>query len=129
MALLVADQEGLLEWIPTEVAKACFPKIAAPNHHKSHFCKPHHKLWLQKLDDLYKKRILANYPAMASRVWKCDETDFNTVVGLQQALAKRGSKMVHKTGGGSDRENITVHICGYAGGDLLPSYTVYKAKH
>ena len=61
---------------------------------------------------------------MASRIWNC----FNTAVGSQQVLAKRGSKWVHETGGGSGRKNITVHICGSAG-EVLPPYTVYKGKH
>ena len=63
-------------------------------------------------EGLYNKLKLFKYPDMASCIWNCDETSFNTAVGSQQVLAKMGSKWVHEfeAGGGSHRENITVHI-------------------
>ena len=78
---------------------------------------------------LYKKMKLSEYPDVASCIWNCNETCFNTAVGSQQVLAKRAFKWIHETGGGSGRENITVHICGSAAGEVLPPYTVYKGKH
>ena len=81
------------------------------------------------------------------RIWNCDETGFCTAVATKSVLAKRGSKNVHETGGGSGREYITVlgiitmyYIiiiigiilligCGSASGKRLPPYIVYKAKH
>ena len=82
----------------------------------------------KNVEALYKMK-LSEYPDVASHIWNCDETCFNTAVGSQQVLAKRGSKWIHETGGGSGRENITVHICGSAAGEVLPPYTVYEGKH
>jgi hypothetical protein len=81
------------------------------------------------VEELYKKLELSKFPDMASRIWNCDETCFNTSVGSQQVLAKRGSRWVPETGGGSGKESITVHICGSAAGEVLPPYIVYKGKH
>ena len=103
------------------MAKACFKEIAVPVNTIAGFYK--------NVERLYKKLKLSKYPDVASRIWNCNETCFNTVVRSQQVLAKRGSKWVHETGGGSGRENITVHICGSAAGEVLLPYTVYKGKH
>ena len=102
--------------------------------------------WFEKLADLYETSNLTDYDA-AERIWNCDETGFCTAVATKSVLAKRGSKNVHKTGGGSGREYITVlgiitmyYIiiiigiilligCGSASGKRLPPYIVYKAKH
>lgn len=104
--------------------QSLFLKIAAPIHHKR-ASSSHNTIsdFFKNTDGLNQKLIPVKYPAMASRIWNCDETGFNTAVGSQQVLVNRASKVVHKTGGGSDRENITVHICGYGTGEMLPVTT------
>ena len=50
---------------------------------------------------------LTDYDA-AKRIWNCDETGFCTAIATKSVLAKRGSKNIHETLGGSGREYITV---------------------
>ena len=66
---------------------------------------------------------------LSERLWNCDETAFATDVASQKILARKDTKNVHETGGGSGREYITVLGCGSASGIRLPSYTVYKRKN
>ena len=63
--------------------------------------------WFEELADLYETSNLTDYDA-DERIWNCDETGFCTAVATKSVLAKRGSKNVHETGGGSGREYITV---------------------
>ena len=42
------------------------------------------------IDSLYKKLKLTSYPDMASRVWNCDETCFNTAEGHSTSLLREG---------------------------------------
>ena len=64
-----------------------------------------------------------------AELWNCDETGMATVVASTVVLARRGSKWVHETGGGSGREIITVKGCGSAAGNRLPPMIVYKGKY
>ena len=63
------------------------------------------------------------------RVWNCDETGIPTAVAFKFLLARRGSKWVHETGGGTGREMMIMMGCGSAAGERLPSMIVYKGKH
>ena len=75
---------------------------------------------------LLNKVQIADRGDLGSRLWNCDETGFCTAVSSRAVLAKRGSKAVHETGGGSGREYITVLGCGAADGTRLPPYILYK---
>ena len=44
-------------------------------------------------------------------------------------MARRGSRDVHETGGGTGREYVTVLGCGSADGHKLSPYILYKGVH
>ena len=68
-------------------------------------------------------------PAIAARLWNCDETAFCTSVSSKKLIVRRGTKMVHEIGGGSGREHITVQCAGSAPGQRLPPFILYKGKN
>ena len=59
-------------------------------------------------------------------MWNSDEIGFCTAVAYKKVLAKRGSKEVHETAGGSGREYHTVLGTVAADGTKLPPYMLYK---
>ena len=86
--------------------------------------------WIDKLEDVLKSAGLeTSNPAIANRLWNCDETGFSTSASASKILARRGSKAVHEVEGGSGREYITVHCAGSASGERLPPFIVYKGKN
>ena len=85
--------------------------------------------WLDKLEDVFKSASLdASNPAIVKRLWNCDETAFSTSASASKAFARRNAKAVHKVGGGSGHECITVHCAGSASGERLPPFILYKGK-
>ena len=66
---------------------------------------------------------------LADRLWNCDESGLCNAVATGKVLAKRGSKWVHDTAGGSGCGYTTVHGCGSAAGVRLPPFIIYKGKH
>ena len=71
-------------------------------------------------------KILDHAPDLASRLWNADETGFSIAVVSRRVLARRGSKIVHETAGGTGREYVTVLGCGSADGSRLSPYILYK---
>ena len=70
----------------------------------------------------------ASNPAVAKRLWNCDEMTFSTSTSASKILACGGAKAVHEVGGGSGREYITVHSAGSSSGERLPFIILYKVK-
>ena len=69
---------------------------------------------------------ILDVPDLASRLWNADETGFSLAVASRCVLARRGSKTVHETVGGTGREYVTVLGCGSADGSRLSPYILYK---
>ena len=63
------------------------------------------------------------------RLWNCDETGLCNATTSSRILAKKGSRWVHCTSGGSGQGYTTVHGCGSATGIRLPPFVVLKGKH
>ena len=61
-----------------------------------------------RLTNVFDKTGLADAPDLPNSIWNCDETGFCTAVSSKTVLARRGTKEVHETAGGSGREYITV---------------------
>lgn len=66
---------------------------------------------------------------LADRLWNCNETGLCNAVSSSRVLAKKGSRWVHNTVGGSGCGYTTVHGCGSASGVRLPPFVIYKGKH
>ena len=69
---------------------------------------------------------MLDLPDLSSRMWNADETEFCTAVASQRVLARKGSREVHETAGGSGRDYITILGVGAADGTRLPPYILYK---
>ena len=85
--------------------------------------------WFERVQSFLQKIGIADREDLPSRLWNCDETGFCTAVASRVVLARRGSRAVHETGGGSGRDYITVLGCGAADGNRLPPYTVYQGQN
>ena len=72
---------------------------------------------------------IADASDLASHLWNADETGFFLAIASGQVLAKRGSRDVHETGGGTGREYVTVVGCGSADGSRISPYILYKGVH
>ena len=72
--------------------------------------------FIAKVTTLLRSRKLINAPDLGDRLWNCDESGICTSVASKYVLAKRGSKWVHETTGGSGREVTTIHTGGAASG-------------
>ena len=72
---------------------------------------------------------IADASDLASRLWNADETGFSLAIASGHVLAKRGSRDVHETGGGTGREYVTVLGCGSADGSRISPYILYKDVH
>ena len=57
-----------------------------------------------------------------------DETNLSDDPGRKKALCKRGMKYPERVMN-SSKSSTSIMFCGTASGELLPPYTVYKAKH
>ena len=82
-----------------------------------------------KVEKLFRDLGIKDREDISSRLLNCDETGLSTAVASNNILARRGSKWVHETGGGSGREMITIMGCGSAAGERLPPLILYKGKH
>jgi hypothetical protein len=85
--------------------------------------------YFSKVQALLERLDIVDVDDLAKRLWNCDESGISTAVASNAVLARRGSRWVHETGGGSGREMITILGCGSAAGDRLPPYILYKGKH
>ena len=82
-----------------------------------------------KVEELLNKIGIRYASDLASRMWNCDESGLCNASGSWKVLAKRGSRWVHDTAGGSGRSYTTIHGCGSASGVWLPPFVVYKGKN
>ena len=82
--------------------------------------------WFCKLETFLKECDLLDMPDLGSRLWNADETGFCTAAAGQRVLARRGSREVHETAGGSGRDYVTVLGAGSADGVRLAPYILYK---
>ena len=86
--------------------------------------------WFDQVNEVITKaKLNPKDPAIATRLWNCDETAFCTSVSSKKLIARRGMKVVHEIGGGSGRQYITVHCAGSANGERLPPFILYKGKN
>ena len=85
--------------------------------------------YFQKVERLLQELGIEDAHDLDQRMWNCDESGMCTAAASSTVLARKGSKWVHETGGGSGRETITILGCGSAAGQRLPPYIVYKGKH
>lgn len=82
--------------------------------------------WFKKLRLFLEENNMPNLPDLSSRLWNADETGFCTAVAARRVLARKGSREVHETAGGSGRDYVTVLGPGAADGTRLPPYILYK---
>ena len=85
--------------------------------------------WFDKMKMFLEEVKIADASDLASRLWNADETGFSLAIASGQILAKRGSRDVHETGGGTGREYVTVLGCGSADGSRISPYILYKGVH
>ena len=85
--------------------------------------------WFQRVKTFLEGLNILDAPDLASRIWNTDETGFCTSMASRRVLARRGSKEVHETSGGSGREYYTVLAAGAADGTRLPPFVLYKGVH
>lgn len=85
--------------------------------------------WFQKLETFLKEIDIREAPDLSSRLWNADETGFCTSMASHRVLARKGSKEVHETSGGSGRDYFTVLGAGAADGTRLPPFILYKGSH
>lgn len=85
--------------------------------------------WFEKFENFLSERNIREAPDLSSRLWNSDETGFCTSVACTKVLAKRGSREVHETSGGSGREYYTVLGTGAADGTRLAPFILYKGRH
>ncbi|XP_003740694.1 tigger transposable element-derived protein 6-like [Galendromus occidentalis] len=72
-------------------------------------------------------RNLAEILHQPSRIFNADETGFALNPHSGKVMGVRGARHVHSAGG-SDKENVTVLVCGSAAGHLAPSAIVLRRK-
>ena len=82
--------------------------------------------WFEKVKTFLEKVDIRHAPDLATRLWNADETGFCTSVASPRVLARRGTRDVHETGGGSGRQYYTVLAAGAADGTRLPPFILYK---
>ncbi len=82
--------------------------------------------WFDKLETFLKEIYIYDAPDLSSRLWNADETGFCTSMASHRVLAKKESKEVHETSGGSGRDYFTVLGAGAADGTRLPPFILYK---
>ncbi|GFO02955.1 pogo transposable element with krab domain [Plakobranchus ocellatus] len=79
--------------------------------------------WFELLDAVLTSTGVKDMPA---QIFNSDESGFVTDPKSGIVLARKGSKRVNQSIGGSGREQITVNCCGVATGKMLPPYVVYN---
>ena len=77
------------------------------------------------LKPMLEKFNLMNAP---HRIYNADETSFSLCGRPQRVIAKKGAKSPQYIVGGTGKENITVHGCVSASGQLLPPYILYMGQ-
>ena len=82
--------------------------------------------WLTKVEAFLQQLNILDAPDLAARMWNADETGFCTSMAACKVLAKKGSRQVHETSGGSGRDYYTVLAAGAADGTRLPPFVLYK---
>ena len=85
--------------------------------------------FFERVEKLLREAGLLYSSDLADRLWNCDESRLCNAVTTGRILAKKGSRWVHDTAGGSGRSYTTVHGCSSASGIRLPPFVVYKGKH
>ena len=85
--------------------------------------------YFKKAEKLIDELGIKDSEDLDRRVWNCDESSIATAAASKVILARRGSKWVHETKGGSGREVITIMGCGSAAGERLLPMVLYKGKH
>lgn len=85
--------------------------------------------FFERVEKLLSEAGIHYAPDLADRLWNCDESGLCNAVVSGRILARKGSKWVHDTAGGSGRSYTTIHGCGSASGIRLPPFIVYKGKH
>lgn len=79
----------------------------------------------QKIERVIRRENLENYPEL---IFNCDETGFATDPSKIKAIGEKGKKSFYRRVGGTGRENISVHCCVSASGNVLPPLIIFKAK-
>lgn len=79
-----------------------------------------------KLKDAIQRNNLEQRP---QNIFNCDESGFQTDVGIQKILCRKGSRNPHKVVGSVTKSTYTVLVCCNAIGDYLPLYVNYKGLH
>ena len=82
--------------------------------------------WFALLNDQLLKAGVKDHP---QQIYNADETGFVTDPKSDVVLARRGSRRVNQTIGGSGKEQITVNCAGSAAGKVLPPYVIYRGKN
>ena len=85
--------------------------------------------WFNRVESYLKSINLLDSADISSRLWNADETGFCTSASSSLVLARKGSRTVHETCGGSGREFYTVLAAGAADGTRLPPFLLYKGAH
>lgn len=75
---------------------------------------------------LYDECQLHNRP---QNIFNCDETGFQTDVGKQKVICRRGSRNPFRVVGSTTKATYTVLMCCSATGDYLPMFINYKGLH
>ena len=120
-----------MEWVSKEVQPQLSERKAQHFHRnvpKEQTGKPW-TIFFVKVEELLNKIGIRYASDLASRMWNCDESGLCNASGSWKVLAKRGSRWVHDTAGGSGRSYTTIHGCGSASGVRLPPFVVYKGKN
>lgn len=82
--------------------------------------------WFQTVKTFLENLNLLSATDLACRLWNTDETGFCTSASSAKVLARKGSKDVYETSGGSGRQYYTVLAAGAADGTRLPPFLLYK---
>ena len=85
--------------------------------------------WFNRVESYLKSINLLDSADISSRLWNADEIGFCTGASSSLVLARKGSRTVHETCGGSGQEFYTVLAAGAADGTRLPPFLLYKGAH
>ncbi|KAJ8927399.1 hypothetical protein NQ314_020178 [Rhamnusium bicolor] len=98
------------------------------------------KDWIAGFEKRWKDQaveLLKTYPRIERKpvllrpqnIFNCDESGFQTDVGIQTILCRKGSRNPHKVVGSVTKSTYSVLVCCNAIGDYLPLYVNYKGLH
>ena len=82
--------------------------------------------FFEKLESAIDRLQIRNKP---QNIFNVDETGFQTDIGQQKILCRRGMKNPHKTVATSTKTMYTVQVCCSAVGKFLAPYVVFKGCH